>query len=246
VDAPRAEFSPDVAGVSPGPPAARSPKAVWYGADLLLVALVAVLAVAAFVTARGQLRQRQARDRITQDLTVAVAAFQSYFSQHGSTPADAAAGVVPKGMAPFLTGLDWTAPTPAGGHYQWINFPSAAPASAESTSAAPNAAEATSAAPTSTESTSAESTYAAPNAAAPNAAESTPTAPPSAAPNTTAPIGGVIAITAFPPSPALTLSLADLREIDRALDDGNLATGKFRLGFNGWPVLTVRARPDSP
>ena len=231
MDAPRAEFSPDVAGVSPGPPAARSPKAVWYGADLLLVALVAVLAVAAFVTARGQLRQRQARDRITQDLTVAVAAFQSYFSQHGSTPADAAAGVVPKGMAPFLTGLDWTAPTPAGGHYQWINFPSAAPASAESTSAAPNAAEATSAAPTSTESTSAESTYAAPNAAAPN---------------TTAPIGGVIAITAFPPSPALTLSLADLREIDRALDDGNLATGKFRLGFNGWPVLTVRARPDSP
>jgi hypothetical protein len=30
-------------------------------------------------------------------------------------------------------------------------------------------------------------------------------------------------------------------EIDRRIDDGNLATGDVRQGFNGWLVLSVRA-----
>lgn len=54
---------------------------------------------------------------------------------------------------------------------------------------------------------------------------------------------GMIAITAFPRCPPLTLSVADMREIDRRLDDGNLATGNFRTGFNGWPNFWVRASP---
>jgi len=61
-----------------------------------------------------------------------------------------------------------------------------------------------------------------------------------------APMGGTIAITSFPPSPPITLSEEDLREIDRRIDDGNLATGKFRTGFNGWPVLTVQVESATP
>jgi hypothetical protein len=54
--------------------------------------------------------------------------------------------------------------------------------------------------------------------------------------------GGTVTLTAFPPSPPLRLSFADLLEIDRRIDDGDLATGKLRIGFNGWPVLTVLAK----
>lgn len=50
-------------------------------------------------------------------------------------------------------------------------------------------------------------------------------------------------ITAFAPNQILTLSVADLTEIDRQIDDGNLETGAFRTGFAGWPELTIRARP---
>jgi type II secretory pathway pseudopilin PulG len=54
--------------------------------------------------------------------------------------------------------------------------------------------------------------------------------------------GGTISLTAFQSAPPLRLSTADLIEIDRRIDDGDLTTGKFRAGFNGWPVLTVQAK----
>lgn len=53
---------------------------------------------------------------------------------------------------------------------------------------------------------------------------------------------GLIEITAFPPSPRINLSFGDLLEIDRKIDDGNLETGDFRIGFNGWPTLRVTPR----
>lgn len=54
---------------------------------------------------------------------------------------------------------------------------------------------------------------------------------------------GMIAVTAFSPGPPLSLTEDDLRYIDGKLDDGNLATGRFRAGFNRWPVYSVSARP---
>ncbi len=57
------------------------------------------------------------------------------------------------------------------------------------------------------------------------------------------PPGGTISVTAFTRGAELNLTRSDLVEIDRRLDDGNLETGNFRTGFNGWPVLTVRSQP---
>ena len=50
---------------------------------------------------------------------------------------------------------------------------------------------------------------------------------------------GAIAVTAFAPSFPLKASRADLLRIDEEVDDGDLATGRFRTGFNGWPVYRV-------
>lgn len=54
---------------------------------------------------------------------------------------------------------------------------------------------------------------------------------------------GLITVTAFSPAPPLALTDEDMRYIDQKLDDGNLATGRFRAGFNGWPSYAVDPAP---
>lgn len=48
----------------------------------------------------------------------------------------------------------------------------------------------------------------------------------------------VVALVPTPDSP-VSSSRAQLTAIDRRLDDGNLATGRFRLGFEGTPIFIV-------
>ncbi|MBI5382781.1 MAG: hypothetical protein HZA31_12855 [Opitutae bacterium] len=55
-------------------------------------------------------------------------------------------------------------------------------------------------------------------------------------------LSGAIAVTAFGSQASLKLSPADLLYLDAKIDDGNLATGNFRTGFNGWPVWLVSSR----
>jgi type II secretory pathway pseudopilin PulG len=50
---------------------------------------------------------------------------------------------------------------------------------------------------------------------------------------------GLLCVTAFSPDRPLALTRAGLREIDQKIDDGNLGTGRFQSGFNGWPVWQV-------
>ncbi len=54
---------------------------------------------------------------------------------------------------------------------------------------------------------------------------------------------GLVVLTAFSPSFPLELTRADLLEFDRRIDDGDLSTGRFRTGFNGWPVYQVGDKP---
>jgi hypothetical protein len=49
----------------------------------------------------------------------------------------------------------------------------------------------------------------------------------------------VVLVTAFAPHFPLSVSRAELLSIDAQIDDGNLATGRFRTGFNGWPVYRL-------
>jgi len=62
-------------------------------------------------------------------------------------------------------------------------------------------------------------------------------------PPSTAGRPGMITLTAFAPGFPLELTRADLLALDRRIDDGDLATGRFRTGFNGWPVYLVGDKP---
>lgn len=54
---------------------------------------------------------------------------------------------------------------------------------------------------------------------------------------------GAVMLTAFAPAFPLELTRAELLALDREFDDGNLATGRLRTGFNGWPVYLVEDKP---
>jgi len=54
---------------------------------------------------------------------------------------------------------------------------------------------------------------------------------------------GMITLTAFAPGFPLELTRSDLLALDRQFDDGDLMTGRFRTGFNGWPVWLVGDQP---
>lgn len=54
---------------------------------------------------------------------------------------------------------------------------------------------------------------------------------------------GAVMLTAFAPAFPLELTRAELLALDREFDDGNLATGRLRTGFNGWPLYLVEDKP---
>lgn len=54
---------------------------------------------------------------------------------------------------------------------------------------------------------------------------------------------GRITLTAFHPAFPLALTRTELLEFDGRIDDGDLRTGRFRTGFNGWPVYLVGDKP---
>lgn len=54
---------------------------------------------------------------------------------------------------------------------------------------------------------------------------------------------GAVVLTAYAPAFPLNLSPSELLALDRRMDDGDLATGRLRTGFNGWPVYFIDESP---
>jgi len=82
-----------------------------------VIGLLAVLAIPAFVKARRETRVAE----YLNSLRLTVDAFELYAMAHGAYPPDRLPGQVPNGMAEYLKRMDWTAPTPLGGRWDWDN-----------------------------------------------------------------------------------------------------------------------------
>jgi type II secretory pathway pseudopilin PulG len=158
--------------------------------ELALVLLCLMLAGYIALSVLRKFQHRAQRDEFVVEVRSLAAAFESYQTRTGDSPAATNAEArIPRGMESALAGTRWLAGPPFGGTYEWIPAPRP---KLEDEEAAKKPAP-----------------------------------------------GGMIAVTAFAPEFPLPLTPADLIYLDGKLDDGNLATGRFRTGFNGWPVFLV-------
>ncbi len=183
----------------------------------LLGAMPALLAVAllAYIVLSevGKIRHRAKRAQLAADLKSFAAVFETAYQQKGDWPsATHLESRTPAGLEAALGKTPWLEPTPFGGVYAWVPPPRPTPPPALRTVAIN------------------------PDEVAVPALRKLPEA------SKSPPLPGTIAVTAFSPAQPLTLTEDDLRAIDREIDDGNLTTGKFRTGFNGWPIYLVAPR----
>ncbi len=81
-----------------------------------IIALLAAIAVPAFMRARQQAQNA----KFMNALRIATSAIEQYAMEHQGYPTDVTRGVLPPGMANYMDEtLDWTAPTPIGGDWDW-------------------------------------------------------------------------------------------------------------------------------
>lgn len=85
---------------------------------MVVLGVVAMLAVIAF-PAYAAARERSRNVRFASDLRVAAHAFDYYATANGAYPPDKTPGVIPVGMAEYLTKIDWAGQTAIGGRWDW-------------------------------------------------------------------------------------------------------------------------------
>jgi len=142
-----------------------------------IISVVASLAVPAYI--QVQLSARSAA--VINDIRVFASAFQNYAHDKANwPPADETPGVIPAGMAPYLSATNWERATPIGGLYTWAR-----------------------------DSMQSGQRYQA-----------------------------VLVISTVGEN-RVTADRKQLVEIDRKIDDGDLDTGNFRLGFRNQPVFVI-------
>lgn len=142
-----------------------------------IISVVASLAVPAYI--QVQLSARTAA--VVNDIRVFASAFQNYAHDKADwPPADETPGVIPAGMAGYLSATNWERTTPIGGLYTWAR-----------------------------DSVQAGQRYQA------------------------------VLIISTVGENRVTADRKQLVEIDRKIDDGDLDTGNFRLGFRNQPVFII-------
>lgn len=102
-------------------PRARAAEAGFTLVEIMMVVLIISFLGMLAVPAVARIQRRAKSTAIVNDFRVFAAAFDAYAQEHGSWPAEAAAGVVPAGMSAYLNTTAWTRVTPMGGKYNWEN-----------------------------------------------------------------------------------------------------------------------------
>lgn len=205
-------------------------------AEAVLALAVVVLAAWLAMDLIGWFGQRRRGDKFVAELREIAATFERYARQPRPVLTSGGDGpALPPPLAASLKETAWFRGSPFGGAYEWI--PPAIPDLANRVAVQEPAAvvSVTLARESRRDGSEDRTAGVKADAAAPAAAglrDGQPGRP-------AKPELGAIAVTAFSPQLPLRLTRADMVYVDRQIDDGNLASGRFRAGFNGWPVYTV-------
>ncbi|MBM3852405.1 MAG: hypothetical protein FJ399_04530 [Verrucomicrobia bacterium] len=192
---------------------------------LALGLAVLCLGLASYVVVAeiGKIRDRARRERLMVELKEFATIFENYHNTNRSWPDSTNGEVrVPRGMESVLASTSWSRGSPFGGNYEWLYSKPPAPPPPPTPVPPPGGVPAD----------AAPETLLAPPAPDPSPQVVKPPPPP---PDSTP----MIVVTAYAPELPLRITAEHLRYIDQKLDDGNLATGRFRVGFNGWPVFRI-------
>ncbi len=87
---------------------------------MVVVTLISLIAMLSVPTMQ-KIRRKARATAIANDFRVFATAYATYSQENGAWPAEAAAGVTPVGMEPYLRGGSWPRVTPMGGRYNWEN-----------------------------------------------------------------------------------------------------------------------------
>jgi len=82
-----------------------------------IIGLLAAIAIPNFI----KVRKTAFHARFIADLHAAVAAFEMRALEKGDYPPETGPGQMPDGMEAYFKRMDWTAPTPIGGNWDWDN-----------------------------------------------------------------------------------------------------------------------------
>jgi type IV pilus assembly protein PilA len=87
--------------------------------EIMIVVAIIGLLIAIAVPAFFQYRRDSENALFVNALRIGADSFRSYMIKHDVYPADRNPAQVPVGMAGYLANMDWTAPTPIGGLWDW-------------------------------------------------------------------------------------------------------------------------------
>ena len=90
---------------------------------LEIMIVVAIILDIALIAMPSYIRARvfAQNTRFMVDLRAATDGFDMYAAERNSYPPNAGPGVIPGGMQQYLSGMDWSSPTPVGGTWHWDN-----------------------------------------------------------------------------------------------------------------------------
>lgn len=85
---------------------------------LIVVAIIGILLAIAYPSFR-RAAQRSKVTAYTQSLKTMLGAFEMYAADYGDYPADVMPGIPPDGITEYIPNINWSAPTPLGGVWDW-------------------------------------------------------------------------------------------------------------------------------
>jgi len=87
--------------------------------EIMIVVVIIGLLAALAIPAAARVRQAAQNSRYISDLRTFAQGYETYATEHGTWPPNAATGIVPVGMSGYIKDNSWTQVNSVGGRWNW-------------------------------------------------------------------------------------------------------------------------------